>query len=311
VARRVGEPYGTLVLTFAVTAIEVSIIVSMMLHGENNPTLAREAVFSVVMIIGSGVVGTCLTVGAIWFREQELRPQGTSAYLTVLIALSVLTLILPNYAGGKEAGSFGPAQLAFVSAASALLYCAFLLMQTGRHREDFLERRERGRAHHSAGAGHDRPGGRAALLCLGFLFLGLFAVVLLAETVAANVEDGLAALEVSRPDRIVGAFIATLVLLPETIAAIRAARDNRLQKSLNIALGSALATIGLTIPTVALVSLVTGYSITLGLGQGDSVMLLLTLVLSIVSFGTGRTNLLTGLVHLVVFATYLALLVSP
>jgi Ca2+:H+ antiporter len=308
VASWFGEPVGTLVLTIAVTVIEVSIIVSMMLHGENNPTLAREAVFSVVMIIGSGVVGICLTVGALWYREQELRQQATSAFLAVLIALSVLTLVLPNFAGDSRPGAFGRGQLGFVCAVSALLYLAFLLMQTGRHREDFAEQELSEILKAGTPPEEAPPTGRHALVSFVFLMAGLLAVVLLAELVAAVVEDGLAALEVRRPDRIVGAFIACLVLLPETIAAIKAALANHLQKSLNIALGSALATIGLTIPSVATVSLLTGYDITLGLGPGDTVLLVLTLVLSVVSFGTGRTNLMTGLVHLVLFATYLSLL---
>jgi Ca2+:H+ antiporter len=308
VATRLGEPLGTLVLTIAVTVIEVSIIVSMMLHGTNNPTLAREAVFSVVMIIGSGVVGLCLTVGALWHREQELRQQATSAFLSVLIALSVLTLILPDFAGDARPGAFGTGQLLFVCIASALLYLAFLAMQTGRHRADFLEATRSPTIPHPS---HARPSLRAALVGVAFLLIGLFAVVLLAELVAASVEDGLAALEVKRPDRIVGAFIACLVLLPETISAVRAALANELQRSLNVALGSALATIGLTIPSVAAVSLLTGYDITLGLGNADMVLLVLTLTLSIVSFGTGRTNLLTGLVLLVVFAAYGLFLVAP
>ena len=310
VAARLGEPAGTLVLTIAVTVIEVSIIVSMMLHGANNPTLAREAVFSVVMIIGSGVVGICLTVGALSYREQELRQQGTTAFLSVLIALSVLALILPNYAGDGRAGAFGTGQLIFICAAAASLYGAFLLMQTGRHREDFVDA-ARQPTEHGGDLAHHRPTMRDTLISLVFLLAGLLAVVLLAKLVAASVEDALAALKVPGPDRIVGALIACLVLLPETIAAIRAALANNLQRSLNIALGSALATIGLTIPSVAAVSLFSGYDITLGLDSADSVLLILTLALSIVSFGTGRTNLMTGLVLLVVFATYLVLLVSP
>jgi Ca2+:H+ antiporter len=304
VAARFGEPLGTLVLTLAVTVIEVSIIVSMMLHGANNPTLAREAVFAVVMIIGGGVVGLCLTVGALRFREQELKPQGTQAFLAVLIALSVLTLILPNAVGSARPGSYGTGQLAFVAITAALLYIAFLLMQTGRHRIDFLEEDSAGRT-----PAHAMPT-RAGAALSGLLLLGgLLAVVLLAEIVAAGVEDGLAALRVSNPDRIVGALIACLVLLPETIGAIRAARANRLQRSLNIALGSALATIGLTIPAVSVVAIVTGFDLTLGLPQPDAVLLGLTLLLSVVSFGTGRTNMMIGLVHLVVFATYLFMVV--
>jgi Ca2+:H+ antiporter len=306
VARRLGEPYGTLVLTIAVTTIEVAIIVSLMLHGRNNPTLAREAVFSVVMIVCAGVVGVCLMLGALRHRVQELQQQGTSAILAVLVALSVLALILPNHTGSMPHGIFTTGQLAFVSLVSVLLYGAFLFMQTVRHRTDFLDM-----SPDEQGRDHRRPPAQVAFASFILLFVGLAAIVMLAKQVAAGVEDGLELMGVAQPDAIVGALIAALVLLPESISAVRAALQNRLQKSLNIALGSALATIGLTIPAVAAVSLITDHELTLGLENGDGVLLMLTLLLSVVSFGTGRTNVLTGLVHLVVFATYLLLLVIP
>jgi Ca2+:H+ antiporter len=305
-AARIGEPYGTLLLTLAVTVIEVSIIVSMMLHGENNPTLAREAVFSVVMIVTTGGVGLCLTLGALRHGEQDHKTQGTGSYLAVLMALSVLLLILPNFTITTGAGTFSQGQLAFISALSVLLYGAFLFIQTVRHRGYFID----------GVAVVDRPRLSretqtplwASLLCL---LAGLTAVVLLAERVAAGVEDGLAALQVKRPDAIVGALLAGLLLLPEFLSAVRAARENQLQRSINVLLGSAVATIGLTIPAIAMVSLFTGRELILGLASRDEVLMLLALTLSIVSFGTGRTNVLTGIVHLVVFLTYLILLAIP
>ncbi len=307
VAHRVGEPFGTLVLTIAVTAIEASVIVSMMLHGANNPTLARESVFSTVMIVCAGVVGICLTIGGLRHREQDLKRQGTSALLAVVLALSMLTLVLPDYTLAAPVGNFSTVQLALVSLLCLLLYGSFLFAQMTRHREDFLD--DGTTAEHGGHTHHGAPS--SLVVSLGMLGVGLLGIVLLAEYVAAGIEQGLAALEVPQADAVVGAFIATLVLLPESIAAIKASYRNELQRSLNIALGSACATIGLTVPVVAIASLVTGRGITLGLAEGDIVLLAVALLVSMVSFGTGRTNALTGGVHLVIFVAYLLLIAVP
>ncbi|RWA67252.1 calcium:proton antiporter [Mesorhizobium sp.] len=304
VARRVGEPYGTLVLTFAVTAIEVSIIVSMMLHGTNNPTLARESVFSTVMITSTGVVGMCLTLGGWLHRKQAILRQGTSAYLAVLIALTVMTLILPTYTRATDPGTFSAAQLGFVSVLSVLLYASFVFAQTVRHREDFVQ-----------GEVHDvsmRIDSHESI-SVGVLLLlsGLIGIVMLAEQVAASVEDTLVAYQVSQADSIVGALIAGLVLMPEAISAVRASLNNELQRGLNVAMGSACATIGLTIPAVAAASLLTGRGLTLGLPAADAVLLTLALFICSVSFSTERTTFLTGMVHIVVFFTYVFLIFVP
>jgi len=306
-ATELREPFGTLLLTIAVTIIEVSIIVSIMLHGTANPYLAREAVFSVVMIVCTGLVGTCLTLGALRNYEQDLKQQGTSAFLAVLLTLAVLILILPNFTLAAVPGAFSALQLVFVSSLSLLLYCAFLFMQMVRHRRYFIDENAE---HHRERAQPDRSPLEIALhsICL---VAGLLAVVILAKRVAAGVEDGLKALQIEQGDAIVGALIAFLVLLPEALVAIRAAMRNELQRALNVALGSALATIGLTIPTVATISLLTGTELILGLGGGDMVLLAMTLTLSIISFGTGRTTVLTGIVHLVVFVAYLLLIAIP
>ncbi|TRC79190.1 calcium:proton antiporter [Mesorhizobium sp. WSM4310] len=304
VARRVGEPYGTLVLTFAVTAIEVSIIVSMMLHGENNPTLARESVFSTVMITSTGVVGMCLALGGWRHRKQAIVRQGTSAYLAVLIALTVMTLILPTYTQATDPGTFSAAQLGFVSVLSVLLYAGFVFAQTVRHREDFIQ----GQPHDVSvrAAPHENISASALLL-----MAGLIGIVMLAEQVAASVEDTLVAYQVSQADSIVGAMIAGLVLMPEAISAVRASLNNELQRGLNVAMGSACATIGLTIPGVAAASLLTGRGLTLGLPAADAVLLVLALFICNVSFSTERTTFLTGTVHLVVFFTYVFLIFVP
>ena len=259
------------------------------------------------------MVGICLTIGGLRHREQDLKRQGTSALLAVVLALSMLTLVLPDYTLAAPVGNFSTVQLALVSLLCLLLYGSFLFAQMTRHREDFLDAatasQHGGEQQHG---GHAEPGAPSGLaVSLAMLGVGLLGIVLLAEYVAAGIEQGLAALEVPQADAVVGAFIATLVLLPESIAAIKASYRNELQRSLNIALGSACATIGLTVPVVAIASLVTGRGITLGLADGDIVLLAVALLVSMVSFGTGRTNALTGGVHLVIFVAYLLLIAVP
>jgi Ca2+:H+ antiporter len=306
IAHHVGEPWGTLVLTFAVTTIEVSIIVSMMLNGENNPTLARESVFSTVMIVCGGLVGICLTLGGLRHRRQDIKKQGTSAFLAVLIALTVLTMVLPNFTLASNPGTFSATQMAFVSVLSVFLYGSFVFAQATGQKDDFIQEREEElveKEYHAAGVG--------IVANFVLLLVGLTGIVLLTEQVAAGVEEGLQYLHVAQADAIVGALIALVVLMPEAVSAIRASLANELQRGLNIALGSACATIGLTIPAVAMASLITGRGLTLGLSSGDTVLLLLGLSVSLVSFGTGRTTTLTGLTHLVIFLAYVLLTVVP
>ena len=305
IAHKVGEPYGTLVLTVAVTAIEASVIVSVMLHGEQNPALARESVFSTVMIVCAGMLGISLTVGGWRHGHQELKRQGTSALLAVVVALSALTLVLPNYTLNGEIGSYSTMQLVFVGTICLLLYGSFVFTQMTSQREDFVDELEPTDPKAHSASGESLP------VSIVLLVVGLIGIVLLAEYVADELKQGLTALHVQQTDAIIGAFIAALVLLPEMVAAIRASLDNELQRSLNIALGSACATIGLTVPVVAVASLVTNSPLTLGLGPGDTVLLVLALAVSIISFGTGRTTLLTGAVHLVVFVAYLMLIAVP
>lgn len=304
IAHKVGEPFGTLVLTTAVTAIEVSVIVSIMLHGTPNPGIARESVFSTVMIVCAGVVGLSLLLGGLRHHHQEHKREGTSALLAVIIALSVLVLVLPNFTLTAAPGEFSSPQLLFVSALCLLLYVGFVFAQTSRHREDFVDDLIEVEAED-----HAVPAGLLRSFVL--LGIGLIGIVLLAEHVAAILETGLEAIHSQQTDAIVGAFIATLVLLPETVAAIRAAMRNQLQRSLNIALGSACATIGLTVPVVAAASVITGHPLVMGLGPGDSVLLLLALAISMVSLTSGRTTALTGFVHLAVFLAYLLLIAIP
>jgi Ca2+:H+ antiporter len=306
VGEKVGEPFGTVVLTISVTIIEVTIMASMISHGSEDPTEAREAVFSAIMIVCNGLVGLCLLLGGARHGEQELHPMGASAYLAVLIALSVLTLILPNYTTSAFGPSLSPAQLAFVSILSILLYCSFLFIQTVRHRSYFID------AHAAAlGHGEEKPSFGETIVAAVGLGASLLGVSLLAERVIPSLEEALTWAGVQEVNPVTGAAVAALVLLPESLNSIRAAHRNALQTSLNGALGSVVATTGLTVPAVALMTLATGREIVFGLDHRDSAMLMLTLMLSVVSFGAGRTNVFTGLVHLVVFTTYVFFLFVP
>ena len=303
VAHRVGEPFGTLVLAIAVTVIEVALIVSVMLTGgPDKAALARDTVFSAVMIVCTGVVGLCLLAGASRHREQEFKVQGANGALAVLAALSVLTMVLPNYT--EEPGpTFTTEQLEFVGVVSLVLYGVFVFVQTVRHRDYFLAETE-GDDHHLP-----PPSAGMALAAAGLLVVSLVAVVGLAKALSPAVEAGVAAS--GAPKALVGVIIAAVVLLPESLAAVKAARLNRLQTSLNLALGSAIASIGLTIPVVAVVSVILGQPLTLGLDPKETVLLALTLLLSTLTVATGRTSILQGAIHLTVFAVFLFFAVVP
>lgn len=310
VAHRVGEPYGTLVLAIAITVIELALIVSLMLAGgESAAALARDTVFATVMIILNGIVGLCLLVGGSRHGEQTFSQLGVSASLAVLAAIVVLTLVLPNYTTTVPGPLYSPAQLGFVAVVSGALYGAFVFVQTVRHRDYFLPKAGKGAAAPAPDDHAEQPTNLAALLSLGLLMACLGAVVLLAKGVTPLVAELVAT--AGAPKALVGVIIAAVVLLPEGLAAVRAARANRLQTSLNLALGSALATIGLTIPAVALVSLATGWTLILGIDLKSTVLLMLSLMVATLSLGTGRTTVLQGAVHLVIFAVYLFTTIVP
>ena len=310
VAHRVGEPYGTLVLALAVTVIEVALIVSLMLAGgPSTSALARDTVFAAVMLILNGMVGLCLLMGGSRFKEQTFGLLGVSASLATLAAISVLTLVLPNYTTTAPGPVYSPSQLAFIAVISLVLYGTFVLVQTVRHRDYFLPSDATGMAAGDEEIHASPPSDKAAGLSALLLLVCLVAVVLLAKGLAPTIEVAVAAM--GAPKALVGVIIAAVVLLPEGVAALRAARANRLQTSLNLALGSALASIGLTIPAVAMVSLLTGWTLTLGLDTKSSVLLLLSLFVTSLSLGTGRTTVLQGTVHLVIFAVYLFTTIVP
>ncbi|WP_244816243.1 calcium:proton antiporter [Caballeronia sp. Lep1P3] len=317
VAHRVGEPFGTLVLAVAVTVIEVALIVSVMLSGgPEKAGLPRDTVFAAIMICSSGIVGLCLLVGGLRHHVQDFQLQGASAALATLCALSVLTLVLPNFTSTVVGPALSTSQLVFVGVVSLVLYVVFVFVQTIRHRDYFLAPTPRAVANPTPsdddahGAPHAPPPSNGeAWFALALLLLSLVAVVGLAKLLSPTVEAGVAA--AGAPEAVVGVVIAALVLLPEGLAALRAARLDRLQTSLNLALGSALASIGLTIPTVALVSIGMAQPISLGLAPKEITMLALTLLVSVITLGTGRSTVLQGVVHLVIFATFLFLSVVP
>ncbi|MGN6549979.1 MAG: calcium:proton antiporter [Pararhizobium sp.] len=307
VAHKVGEPFGTLVLALSVTVIEVALIVSLMLSGgAAAAALARDTIFAAIMIILNGMVGLCLLAGGSKHGEQAFGHLGVNAALATLAAMSVIILILPNTTTTIAGPVYSASQLVLIAIASLVLYGAFVLVQTIRHRDYFLP--PPGSTDH--GEGHVAPppgaaaGGAALLLiaCLG-------AVVLLAKALSPTIEAAVAA--AGAPEATVGIIIAAIVLLPESLAALKAARRNRLQTSLNLALGSALASIGLTIPAVALIAVATGWTLVLGLELKGMVLLGLSLIVATLSLGTGRTTVLQGIVHLVIFAVYLFTTVVP
>lgn len=305
VAHRVGEPFGTLVLALAVTVIETALIVSVMIAAPAEKTgLARDTVFAAVMIVCNGIVGLCLLMGGVRHHEQGFQVQGASAALAVLTALTSLALILPSYAASALGPLYSTAQLVFAGIVSLVLYGSFVLIQTVRHRDYFLPIQGDDEEAHAP-----PPTGRTAVLSVGLLVVSLVAIVGLAKVLTPAVEFAVARLDV--PKAVVGIIIAALVLLPESLAAVRAALGNRLQTSLNLALGSALATIGLTIPAVAVVSIMLQQPLELGLDAKDQVLLAVTLLLGMITLGTGRTTVLQGIVHLVIFAVFLFFAVVP
>jgi Ca2+:H+ antiporter len=305
VALRVGEPFGSIVLAIAVTVIEVALIVSMMLtaHGGGG-TLARDTVFAATMLVLNGVVGLCLVFGGARHREQSFQEQGTSAALSVLGTLATIVLILPNYTRTLDGPYYAPAQLVFVSFVSLCLYGVFLFVQTIRHRDYYITEVEPDDEHVEM-----VPSGGMTAISLGLLVMALVGVVLLAKALSPSLEKVVGA--AGLPPSFVGVVIAAIVLLPEGTAAIVAARANRLQTSLNLALGSALASIGLTIPAVAAVSLWMDQRLVLGLAPEETALLILTLFIGTVTLATGRTTILQGAVHLVIFGVFLFLSAMP
>lgn len=304
VAHKVGEPFGTIILALAITILEVGLIVSMMVAGgEAASALARDTVFAAIMLILNGILGFSLLIGGIRYHEQFFGQKSASTALVALVAILVLTLILPNFTTSSSGPSYNPAQLVWVALASVVIYATFILVQTVRHRDYFLADDD-DPSHHA-----DPPGNAAALASLGLLVLCLGVVILMAKALSPVIESAVAS--VGAPNALVGVIIAMVVLLPEGIAALRAAGRNRFQISLNLALGSALASIGLTIPAVAMVCLLFDIPLVLGLPWKSMILLALSTFIVMLSLNQGRTNVLYGVVLIVNMITYVFTVVVP
>jgi Ca2+:H+ antiporter len=298
-AEILGEPYGTLILTLSVTAIEVLSISAVMLHGENNPALVRDTLFSVVMVILGGMAGLSLLVGGWRHREQAYNLQGANSYLGVIIPLCVMCLVLPSFTVTTPGPTLSGPQQIFVTLMCAGLYVAFLSLQTGRHR-GYFTMGGRDQQQHAGHAQHSLT--RHALLLVAYML----PIAFLAEEMANPIDYLIETLHM--PDMLGGMVIAIIVATPESIGAMRAAIADRLQMAVNIFLGSVLSTIGLTVPVMLVISHVTGHVVFLGLSGASEVLLLLTLAVSVVTFASGRTNILQGAVHVVLFAAFVMLM---
>jgi len=303
-ATRFGEPYGTLMLTLSAISLEIATVVTVMLHNADNPAFGRDTMFSVVMIVLNGIIGIALLAGGLRHHEQTYNLRGAKAFLSLLIPLATLALIWPNYTVTTGAGTLSPVQKIFLLVMSLLLYAAFLVIQTRTHTSFFVEE---GEAMEHADVHPASPHGWPwhAVLLIVYLVL----VVLLAKLFALPLEIGVA--ELGLPVAAAGFAVAVLVLAPEGIAAIRAARFNQMQRAMNIGLGTALSTIALTVPAVLLIDLTLGRPVVLGLSPANTMLLALTFGVSILTLGSGRTNTLQGLVHLLLFLSYLVLIFSP
>jgi len=307
VAHRVGEPFGTLILAVAVTVIEVALIVAVMVSSGSEPSsLARDTVFSAVMITVNGIIGLSLLIAAFRHRMPSFSAEGSGAALATVAALATFTLVFPSYTTSSAGPTLSGAQLTFVSLAAITLYGLFVFVQAIRHREFFVPGEGVTSERDDLGA---RPEQRAALFSLGLLLVSLVGVVGLAKTASPNIQAGIES--VGLPASFVGVVIAFLILLPEGAAAVRAAWVNRVQSSMNLALGSAMASIGLTIPVIAVVSQIIDTPLLLGLAPVQVVLFALSMFVAALTITPGRSTVMQGGVHLVLFAGFVVLSVSP
>lgn len=309
VAHRVGEPFGSLILAIAVTIIEVGLILVLMSSGGHaTDTLARDTVFAAVMITCNGILGVAVLAGALKYGITVFNSEGAGSALATVATLAALCLVFPAVTTSGEGSEYSTVQLIFAAIGSLALYVLFVLTQTVRHRDFFLPVTEQGEVvdieDHA-----ERPSGTAALVSLGLLLISLVALVGLTKVEAPAIESAVAA--IGLPASFVGVIIALLVLLPETISAVRAALQDRMQISLNLALGSAMASIGLTIPTIAVVALVTDKDLVLGLAPPQLVLLALTVAVGILTVVPGRATRLQAGVHLVLFSIFILLAITP
>jgi len=308
IAHKTGEPFGTLVLSISITIIEVSLIIAMMLSGhEGSEFIARDAVFATVMIVVNGVIGLCIFMGGLKHYEMTFRNEGTNSSLAVLTALATFILVMPIVTVSTPGPDFTKSQLAFAGISSFVLYAAFLFFQTITHRDYYLPKVKAKFMDCSIHA--DQPSNAKTVISCFLLLISLVTVVGLAEILSPVIEAGVKA--AGAPKTIVGIAIAFLVLLPEGFAAVRAARADRLQSSLNLALGSALASIGLTIPTVAAIAIFFNLPLSLGISDLNMILMYLSFFIGALTLAIGKTTLLQGVVHLIIFFEYLFLSLVP
>jgi Ca2+:H+ antiporter len=299
-AEIVGEPFGTLVLTLAITAIEVMMIAAVMLKGPQVSSLARDTMFAVVMIVFNGMAGLALLLGGLRYHEQTYNLQGANSFLAVIVPLAVLGLVLPNFTESSPGPTLSTIHELFLIFMSLGLYGVFLAIQTASHRHYFVDQKDAGETVHAGG--EIRSVSYHAVLLVAYIV----PIVLLAKEIAVPINYAVDVL--GAPAALAGFLVAALILSPESLGAVRAALANQLQRSINLLLGSVLASISLTIPAVLALGLLTGRSIVLGLDEVDTILLVLTLGLSTLTFASGRTNVLLGAVHLLLFLSYLMLI---
>jgi len=303
VAHKVGEPYGTIILALCITIIEVALIISLMVAGgEQAITLARDTVFAAVMIILNGIIGICILIGGVKYYEQFFARTSATTYLVSIVSILVITLVLPNFTSSVNGPFYNDAQLIFVSIACLVIYGVFLMVQTVRHRSYFVITDENAAEHYV-------PNKTQAIVSFFFLVICLIIVVLMAKGLSGTIENMVQS--IGAPKSLVGVIIAGVILLPEGLAAIRAARNNQIQSSLNLALGSALASIGLSIPAVSVVCIIYDIPLVLGLDKKDIILLSLSVFIVMLSLSRGKTNVLYGTVLLVNLAAYIFTVIVP
>ncbi|GJE47215.1 Sodium-potassium/proton antiporter ChaA [Methylobacterium tardum] len=306
-AHRLGEPLGTLVLTLAIVIIEVSLISAVMLSAKDAPTLGRDTMFAVLMIVLNGVVGLGLLVGGLRHHQQRYNLQGASAFMAVIIPLTTIALIIPNFTSSTSDGTLTTLQAVTFSVFTLALYGVFLLIQTGRHSEFFIDAEARDADAHP-GEASSVSGGSVAKH-VGLLLANVLPIVILAKSLAVILDHGIAAL--GAPSALGGVLIAAIVFTPEGISALKAVARNELQRAINLCLGAATSTVGLTVPAILTIGLLTGQTVVLGLKPTEMTLLAVTLILSAQTFSGSRTTVLEGAVHLVLFFVYLVLIFSP
>jgi Ca2+:H+ antiporter len=302
---RLGEPLGTILLTLSAVAIEVSLITALLFHGGENPTIARDTTFAVLMVVMNGLLGVTLLAGALRHKRQTFNTEGAQSYISLLLPLSVIGLVLPTATVSGADGTLTAVQAMLFAAFMLAIYAVFLLVQTRTHPRFFTEVEDE-----PPGEGSALPRTlKAGAIDAALLFVALLPVPLLADDLAATIEVGMS--NAGIPEAVAGILVASLVLAPEGMSAVAAARRNRMQRAINILFGSALSTIAITVPTVIVISLVAGHDLILGLEPESMILLVLTLGLAVVTFGRGQTDVLKGIIHLLVFAVFVVLAFVP